>query len=442
MKIALTTDSFIEGNGGISTAVAAQARNLRVRGHDVRVYTAADPAHEHSDLDIIGLRALRYERLPGGRAPLAPVALVHELAEFAPDMIHNHSMGTMGIQALVAARLLGIPILGTCHVFLAGFLRYAPINLDGVPLTKEAAWRYTVAFFNQFPQVTTPSKAMLRKLIRHGLQVPGTAVSNGVDTDLFLPAVRQREVSNALTLLHVGRLGYEKSVDQVLRAFAVLLPDFPLARLRIVGDGPERDSLQALSQDLGIDKQVTFMGRYPHENLPAIYQSADVFVTASTIETQGLVVLEALACGLPVVGVDALALPELIQDDVNGFLVPPNDIQRMTDDLALLLQSPELRLGMGRMGREFILAQHNLSSVAVEYENLYKLLRTTAPRSLLARLQKARTISVDEISKAFWEEVTTLTNSGAGRVVEIASALRTRGKNILEKMGNYWNGRM
>jgi hypothetical protein len=91
------------------------------------IYTAADPSHEKMDLDVVGMRGLSYERFPGGRAPLAPVDLVRKIAEFQPDAIHNHSMGTMGFQALAAAHLLGIPIIGTCHVLLAGFLRYAPI---------------------------------------------------------------------------------------------------------------------------------------------------------------------------------------------------------------------------------------------------------------------------------------------------------------------------
>lgn len=90
MKIALTTDSFVEGQGGVSTAVSALARSLRKQGHQVIVYSAADPSHKHNDLSITGMRALRYERFPGGRAPVDPVKLIRELARFHPDIIHNH----------------------------------------------------------------------------------------------------------------------------------------------------------------------------------------------------------------------------------------------------------------------------------------------------------------------------------------------------------------
>jgi len=166
MKIALTTDSFVEGQGGVSTAVAALARNLHQRGHEIIVYTAKDPSQKYMDLDVVGLRSLHYERFPGGRAPIAPIELVQELADFNPDVIHNHSMGTMGIQALAAAHLLGLPILGTCHVFLAGFLQYAPISLEGVPLTEDVAWRYTTAFFNRPIFSTLCRKSRLVILVR------------------------------------------------------------------------------------------------------------------------------------------------------------------------------------------------------------------------------------------------------------------------------------
>jgi glycosyltransferase involved in cell wall biosynthesis len=371
MKIALTVDSFIEGQGGVSTAVAALARILRQRGHQVIVYSAADPSHSHSDLDVIGLWALRYARFPGGRIPIDPAKLTRELIRFHPDIIHNHSMSVMGMQALAAARLLGIPILGTCHVYLAGFLNYAPISLDGQPMMEKVAWQYTANLYNHFPNVTTPSEAMRLKLASAGLHVPSAAVSNGVDTNLFHPhRPLFRLTPQTLTILHVGRLGYEKSVDVVLRAFGHLAHAYPQARLVIVGDGPQTSQLQSLAKDLEIASRVEFVGQVCHDRLPDIYRQANVFVTASTIETQGLVVLEAMASGLPIVGVDALALPELIQPGVNGYLAPPEDEHALAEAMAQLLRSEDLRLEMGNASRQITL-QHSLPRVAEQYEAIY-----------------------------------------------------------------------
>jgi len=371
MKIALTTDSFVEGQGGVSTSVYALARALCQHGHQVIVYSAADPSHKHTDLCVIGLRALRYERFPGGRVPVDPIKLIRELARFHPDIIHNHSMSVMGMQVLVAARILGIPILGTCHVYLAGFLNYAPVSLEGLPMIEKAAWQYTVIFFNRFPHVTTPSECMRQKLLSSGLHVPSTVVSNGVDTSLFHPrSWHSHSNPRTLTALHVGRLGYEKRVDLVLRAFARLSHTFPQARLMIVGDGPQSPLLQSLAEDLGVARRVNFTGKISHDQLPNLYRQADLFVTASPIETQGLVVLEAMACGLSIVGVNALALPELIHPGENGFLTQAGDDLALSGTIAGLLQSETLRQKMGNASHQ-IAFQHNLPSVAERYEAIY-----------------------------------------------------------------------
>lgn len=421
MKIALTTDSFVEGQGGVSTAVAALVRHLRCRGHEVMVYTAADPSHVDSGLDVVGLRALRYERFPGGRMPVAPIVLMQELADFRPDVIHNHSMSAMGIQALAAARLFGIPILGTCHVFLAGFLKYAPVSLEGIPFTEEIAWRYTSAFFNSFPLVTAPSEFMRRELMAHGLRSPAVAVSNGVDTDLFASLPNRQANDPHITFLHVGRLGYEKRVDQVLRAFAMAAHQFPSTRLHIVGDGPEGPALRRLAVELGISDRVNFTGFTPHADLSGVYQQADIFITASTIETQGLVVLEAMSCGLPIVGVDALALPELIHHEVNGLLAPPEDEQALSRAALRLLSATDLRREMGEASRRLAL-EHSLPVVVEAYEDLYQQVILQALPPLLSRIPKKLDPALAWSS--FYGEVQVLKDAGLDRFWEISGVFQ------------------
>ena len=421
MKIALTTDSFVEGQGGVATAVAALARSLSFRRHTTMIYTAADPSHEKMDLDVVGMRGLSYERFPGGRAPLAPVDLVRKIAEFQPDAIHNHSMGTMGFQALAAAHLLGIPIIGTCHVLLAGFLRYAPLSIDGLPLTEKAAWLYTVALYNRFPQVTVPSDYMKGALQAHGLRVPLTTVSNGVDTRLFRPLTESPpDVDRPLTVIHVGRLGYEKRVSMLLRAFWLLLQNHPQSRLVIVGDGPEAGKLREEARGLGISDHVRFLGHISHDALPALYRSADVFATASNIETEGLVVLEAMACGLPVVGVDAAALPDAIQDGTTGFLTPPGDVPALAQALARLISAPELRERMGKASREQA-EHHSLHFTAANYELLYQAVQDQTPRRLMPGM--IDTPSINSILASLKSEGNAMAGEGVDKVWEVAEAV-------------------
>jgi len=265
------------------------------------------------------------------------------------------------------------------HVYLAGFLGYAPLPLDRIPGTDRAAWRYTAAFFNHFPLVTTPSQVMARELTAHGLRVPVVAVSNGVDTRLFRPGPRVSGKDD-VTVLHVGRLSYEKNVDLLLRAFALVAERHSTARLTIAGDGPDRAVLTRLSGELGLGERVCFTGFVPHEQLPALYQAADLFATASTIETQGLVVLEAMACGLPVAGVDALALPEAVHHGVNGFLAPAGDEAALTRHLARLVVDASLRRRMGAASRRLAEA-HSLERVAAQYGQIYEQVTAAPPPS-------------------------------------------------------------
>lgn len=429
MKIALTIDTFVEGQGGVSTAVAALARSLKQRDHQVMVFTAADPSHQGIDLDVVGFHALRYERFPGGRVPMAPIALTQELADFNPDVIHNHSMGTMGIQALAASRLLGIPIIGTCHILLSGFLKYAPLSLEGVPLTEEIAWKYTTTFFNRFPLVTTPSEVMRQELISHGLYMPLSTVSNGVDTTLFSPKNgHQITDSDPFTILHSGRLSYEKRVDLVLRAFARLSEIYPHIRLIIVGEGPEKSKLTTLANILGVEKQVDFAGFVPHDLLPSLYSEADVFATASTIETQGLVVLEAMACGLPIVGVNAMAIPELVKHKLNGFLVLPDDEIALVEALDRLLQDSRLRTAMGSASRKLAL-YHSLGVVVSAYERKYKKINRKQVRRLLPQMPKVP--SSNEVRKSFIVEWQALKDGGVERAYELMATLQEWSGNVI-----------
>lgn len=371
MRIAMTTDSFVEGKGGVATAIANLARALRARGHQVKIFSARDPSHLQSDLDVMGVRAFYYQRFPGGRIPIDPQKLVNALAQFKPDIIHNHSMSAMGIQALAAGQILDIPIIGTCHVYLAGFLNYSPIPMEGIPLAEKIAWQYTAQFFNRFRYVTTPSETMKEKLIKAGLRRPISTISNGVDTHHFIPPLSFFNLTyHPPTIIHVGRLGYEKKVDFILKIFNLIAPKFPQTRLLIIGDGPQKTYLQSLAKDFGIGTQVEFTGQVSHQQLVHYYQQSDIFVTASPIETQGLVVLEAMSCGLPIIGVNAMALTELIDPGVNGYLIEPGDEQGFSETIAHLLQSSHLCETMGKASRQLAL-QHNIHIIAEKYEKLY-----------------------------------------------------------------------
>jgi glycosyltransferase involved in cell wall biosynthesis len=183
-----------------------------------------------------------------------------------------------------------------------------------------------------------------------------------------------------VTVLHVGRLSYEKNVDLLLRAFARVAGEHPIARLTIAGDGPDREALARLAGELELSERVRFTGFVPHEQLPALYQAADLFATGSTSETQGLVVLEAAACGLPVVAVDALALPEAVYHGVHGSLAPAGDEAALAQHLARLVADDSLRHRMGAASCR-LAERHSLERIAAQYEQLYEQVTAAPPPS-------------------------------------------------------------
>ncbi|EMO27194.1 glycosyltransferase, group 1 family protein [Leptospira interrogans serovar Bataviae str. HAI135] len=149
---------------------------------------------------------------------------------------------------------------------------------------------------------------MIEKQLREfGLKTKIAVISNGLDLTSFKGTIKR--LSSTPKLLHVGRISYEKNCDVILNSFKLIHDEIPDSTLTIIGDGPALPSLKVQAQNLGVENSVTFTGFIKREQLPEEYPKYDLFLTASTMETQGLVILESVACGLPAVGVDSFAIP-------------------------------------------------------------------------------------------------------------------------------------
>jgi len=233
------------------------------------------------------------------------------------------------------------------------------------PLRRLIEW-YLHNVYERCDIVTAPSEAMIQLLEEEGLQTRKLFISNGVDCNKFPPKsdyqVRGR-------LLHVGRISHEKRAEVVILAFKDVLLEFPKATLDIYGDGPARKYLEALVKKERI-RNVRFNGFIRHDELPEVYRNCDVFLTASTIETQGLVILEAMSSGLPIVGVDKLAIPDHVRHGENGFLVKAGRPEEMAEAVTTLLREEALIPRMGRKAAQYA-RSHDFEKVLLEYERLY-----------------------------------------------------------------------
>lgn len=269
-----------------------------------------------------------------------------------PDVVHVQSHLGLGRTLLRRAQRSGVPVLATNHFMPENLLHHVPVVRQFPQTATRLAWRDLERVFSGADLLSVPTHRAADLLAAATTLGSAEVVSCGIDLDRFTVA-RRRAAAESPTLLFVGRLEQEKHVDELLRAFA-RLPTTLRARLEIVGMGSLRPWLEALARALGLTGSVRFLGAVDDEELLDAYGRADVFVMPGTAELQSIAILEAMATGPPVVAADAMALPHLVRQDVNGRLYVPGDVENLAADLELLLVDPALRAGLGRASRAIV----------------------------------------------------------------------------------------
>lgn len=355
MRVLYCTDTWFPQVNGVSVVSDTSVRGLRARGWDVEVVA---PRYPRSSIpsagpDVRAADPIIVHSLPSVPAPAYPElriaiprpARVEAIARaFRPHLIHCTTEFIIGRMGLWTARRLGVPAVTSYHT---NFGAYA--TLYGLGRWRGAIETAIAGMHRRAALTLTPSAAAANELGRLG--VHAEVWGCGVDTEQFRPARRSHDLrvrlglQGAFTFLLVGRLAREKGVDTVVRAFARVRERFgPQAvRLIIAGSGPEEAALHELAPP-----GTVFLGNIDRDHdLPALYATADAFVFASTTETLGLVVLEAMASGLPVVAIPAGGVAEHLRDGVNGIAVPAADPGAFAHAMERLVLTPGLRERLG-----------------------------------------------------------------------------------------------
>jgi glycosyltransferase involved in cell wall biosynthesis len=199
------------------------------------------------------------------------------------------------------------------------------------------------------------------------MPVPVYDMSNGIE---YTHIAKKKDYHLRNEMIYVGRLGLEKGVDVVVKAFALAHKKNPALHLDIYGDGPAKDLLHELVKQLGIEDSVGFVGFVSRAVIKRALKRHDFFVTASTMETQGLVILEAMSAGLPVLGVDALAVPDLIHNGKNGYLVEPKNYKQMAEAMLKLNESKERNKQFGQASLAYA-EVHDIPNCVAKLERTY-----------------------------------------------------------------------
>jgi len=385
IRIAYICQSYPPMVSGAALVVQRLVEGITENGHSVLVLTASDQGYAYSedqnDFKIIRLRSYRNPfRVDQSFAIWSFDEIRRELEQFQPDILHTHDPLNVGMAALHAAKKVGTPVVYTIHQLPWFLTTYLPIQPWVKDFLERGLWRYGHWYVDQCMGLITPSNMIADIVEKHTGYLP-QVISNGVDLDTFTP--NSEHVNEALELcqkyglcpdhpviLYVGRIDPDKKVDLVIRGAARVMQEIK-AQLFVVGDGKQREELIKLSHELGIHENCCFPGFISkYDDLPGIYRLARVFVTASEIEVQSSVVLEAAASGLPVVTVQASSMPELIMDAESGFLVPPGDVDALADRIISLVKDRTRSERMGQVARRMAEAHSNQRFVR-EHEQLY-----------------------------------------------------------------------
>ena len=371
MNIVLLTNTFTPHIGGVARSVEQFATEHRRNGHQVLVVAPTFDGAEDR-LGVIRVPAIQNFNGSTFSLPLPiPGFLEAALDEFRPDIVHSNHPFLLGDTALRVAASRDIPVVFTHHTLYQKYTHYV---IGGSKTLKRFVIDLAAGYCNLCDAVVAPSESIRQMLVAHGVERRIEVIPTGVETEKLAHGDgagcrRINEIpQDAFVVGHVGRLAPEKNLGFLAESVANFLLRNDSAWFIVAGEGPcESDILQAF-EDYGVADRLALLGALPPESLADVYHAMDVFAFASLSETQGMVLTEAMAAGVPVVAVDGPGVRETVHDQKNGMLLPRIDRESFVSGLSWVQglspsESRRLRTGARRTASQFSIqasAQHTV----------------------------------------------------------------------------------
>lgn len=377
MKILITTDLFTTNTNGVVTSVRNLRDELLKRGHEVRIITLSEDKKSRKEGDVYYVKSASLEFIyPNVRMPLSyKNEYVKELIEWKPDIIHSQCEFFSYQFALRISKATKAPIVHTYHTLYEDYVGYV------LPMKKLGKWlvkKLVKKRLKRAHTVIAPTYKVEKTLLGYGVTSKLRVVPSGISLEQHKRRIsrgeraeKRRELGiseEQFVMLNLGRLGTEKNVEELLAFFAKALVDAPDMVFLIVGDGPDKENLEKLSAELGLGGRVIFTGMVPPSEVQLYYQLGDVFVSASTSETQGLTYVEAMANGLPLLCREDDCLQEVLVNGVNGYGYA--DEQEFLANLWSVRENAEWRKEAGKRSEE-IASRYDKSEFGRAVESVY-----------------------------------------------------------------------
>lgn len=380
MRVAFFTECYHPTVNGVVISVSTFARELRRLGAHVAIIGPRTPGYVDDEPHVYRLPARSHKSRPDYPIAMPRGRLVGPILEKErPQLIHTHSPFVMGAAAYLWARRLHVPLVFTFHTLYEKYVHHVPYVPR--PLLRVFAKKYSRAFAGRARCVIAPSEGIRQMLIRDGVQTRIETVPTGIDLSLAEnpQPVRHRWgiAPSARLLLYAGRLAPEKNLEMLLESMRTVAKREPLAHLLLAGHGPSEGTLRKLAERLGLGGRVHFVGRITRADVFNCAAEAEMFLFPSVTDTQGLVVVEAMASGAPCVAVNSAAVLGLVQHGLNGLLTT-NDAGAFAQAVLSLLENEELRQRMSTAARRSA-ASLSAESTARRLLEIYEELVSASP---------------------------------------------------------------
>jgi len=337
MNILMMTNTFTPHVGGVARSVKAFTIEYRKRGHRVLVVAPEYENMPESEVDVIRIPAI--QRFNGSDFSVVistPGYLTEAIEKFKPDIVHSHYPFLIGGTALRIARTHELPLVFTHHTMYEEYTHYVPGDSKTL---KRFVIKLSTSYSNLCDQVFAPSESVASVLGDRGVFVPIDVVPTGVNLEKFVrgngPGFRAAMdiPEDAIVVGHVGRLAQEKNIEFLVKALVEYFKSESRAHFLVVGGGPSSKAIRTIFSRENMAGRLHIAGVLDHPLLASAYRAMDVFVFASKSETQGMVLTEAMAAGVPVVALDAPGPREIVVDKLNGRLLYSETVEEFSSAL-------------------------------------------------------------------------------------------------------------
>jgi glycosyltransferase involved in cell wall biosynthesis len=402
MNILILTNTFTPHVGGVARSVEAFTAEYRKRGHRVLIVAPEFPNMPQDEVDVVRINAIQNFNASDFSValPIHP-QLSETIDDFRPDVVHSQHPFLLGNTALRLARHRELPLVFTHHTLYEQYTHYVPGNS---PALKRFAIELATRYANLSDQVFAPSESIRDLLLERGVSTPIAVVPTGVRLENFARGngdAMRRELgipADAFVVGHLGRLAPEKNLEFLTRAVVDFISRNSRAHFLVIGTGPSEATIRETFADSGMEAKLYIAGILQQKQLTDALHAMDLFAFASTSETQGMVLTEAMAAGLPVVALDAPGAREVVRDSQNGRLLPQATLTTFSAALQWVFDLPPERL-------------HGLKQAALATAEAFSMPNSADKALTCFEALKSRTITAIGRDELDWEEAINFINT-------------------------------